>query len=89
MVTVASERTNVGLRLKNGAAILNVAGGAKTPDIVAKIRAQYPKVPIMASGGKTAGSITATIEAGANAIVYTPPSSAELFKTLMDKYRAE
>lgn len=87
VVTVASPRTNVGLRLKNGAAIINVAGGANTPEIVAKIRKQHPKVPIMASGGKTAETILATIEAGANAIVYTPPSSAEMFKDLMAKYR--
>jgi len=87
VVTVANERTNVGLRLKNGAAILNVAAGAKTPAVVARIREQFPKVPIMASGGKTPESILATIEAGANAIVYTPPSSSELFRDLMAKYR--
>ena len=87
VATVASERTNVGLRIKSGAAIINVAGGANTPAIVAKIRRQHPKVPIMASGGKTAESILTTIEAGANAIVYTPPSSSELFKDLMAKYR--
>lgn len=89
VVTVANEHTNVGLRLRNGAAILNVAAGANTPDVVAKIREQFPKVPIMASGGKTPESITATIDAGANAIVYTPPSSSELFKDLMAKYRGD
>ncbi len=88
VATVANERTNVSLRLKNGAAIINVACGAKTPEIVAKIREKHPKVPIMASGGKTADSILATIEAGANAIVYTPPSSSELFKETMEKYRS-
>ena len=87
VVTVTNEHANVGLRLKNGAAIVNVAGGPHTPEIVAKIRAQHPKVPIMASGGKTPESILRTIRAGANAIVYTPPSSAELFKDLMAKYR--
>ena len=87
VATVASERTNVGLRIKSGAAIINVAGGAKTPEIVADIRKKHPKVPIMASGGKTSEAILATIEAGANAIVYTPPSSSELFKDLMAKYR--
>jgi len=66
---------------------LNVAGGARTTEIVAKIRESFPKVPIIASGGRTAESITATIDAGANAIVYTPPSSGELFRTLMDSYR--
>ncbi len=89
VATVANERTNVGLRIKSGAAIINVAGGANTPAIVAKIRSQHPKVPIMASGGRTPESILATIDAGANAIVYTPPSSAEMFKELMSKYRDE
>lgn len=87
VATVASERTNVGLRIKSGAAIINVAGGRNTPEIVAGIRAKFPKVPIMASGGNTVESIVATIEAGANAIVYTPPSSSEMFKDLMAKYR--
>ncbi len=87
VATVASARTNVGLRIKSGAAIINVAGGANTPAIVARIRGEYPKVPIMASGGKTSESILATIEAGANAIVYTPPSNAEMYKDLMAKYR--
>lgn len=89
VVTVTSAATDIGKRIDNGSAIINVAGGANTVDIVAKIRADYPKVPIMASGGRTPESIRATVEAGANAIVYTPPSSGELFRTLMDKYREE
>lgn len=87
VVTITKESDNVGQRLRNGATILNVAGGAKTPAIVAKIREGFPRVPIMASGGKTSESVLATIEAGANAIVYTPPSSSELFRALMDSYR--
>ena len=89
IVTVSSSQTDISRRINNGAAILNVAGGAKTPEIVAAIRESFPKVPIIASGGRTAESITATIEAGANAIVYTPPSSGELFRDLMDSYREE
>lgn len=87
VVTVTSEKTDIARRINNGATILNVAGGAKTPEIVAKIRESFPKVPIIASGGRTPESITATIDAGANAIVYTPPSSSELFRALMDSYR--
>lgn len=87
VVTVASEDTDIGRRIDNGAAIINVAGGAKTVDIVAKARHDFPHLPIIASGGRTGESITATIEAGANAIVYTPPSSGELFSTMMDEYR--
>ena len=44
-------------------------------------------MPIIASGGKTNDSIAATIEAGANAITYTPPTAQELFKITMAKYR--
>ena len=87
VVTITTENTDVGRRIESGAAILNVAGGAKTPELVRSIRDRYPKVPIMASGGRTDESIRATIKAGANAIVYTPPSSGELFRNLMDKYR--
>ena len=89
VVTITSLRTDVEKRLENGAAILNVAGGANTAKIVAAIREKYPRVPIMASGGKTPETIRATIEAGANAIVYTPPSSGELLRELMDRYREE
>ena len=87
VVTVVSEKEDVGKRLDNGAAILNVAGGSKTAELVAKIRAEYPKVPIMASGGRSTETIAATIEAGANAIVYTPPSSGDLFHDMMAGYR--
>ena len=56
-------------------------------EIVAEIRAQYPDMPIMATGGPSDESILRTIDAGANAITYTPPSSAELFKHTMERYR--
>ena len=88
-VTVTNASTDVSRRIDNGASIINVAGGARTTELVAKIRSEHPRVPIIASGGKTGESILATIEAGANAIVYTPPSSSELFRSLMDRYREE
>lgn len=87
VVTVANAATDIGQRIESGAAILNIAAGAKTPELVAKIRSEFPTVPIMATGGRTGESIARTVEAGANAIVYSPPSSAELFRGLMDKYR--
>lgn len=90
VVTVVSgNKTHIGGRIRNGANILNVAGGHNTAELVAKIRADFPDIPIMASGGKTADSIKQTIDAGANAIIYSPPSSSELFKLLMDQYREE
>ena len=67
--------------------IFNVAAGSATAEIVAEIRAQYPDMPIMATGGPSDESILRTIDAGANAITYNPPSSAELFKHTMERYR--
>lgn len=51
------------------------------------LRARHPNAPIIATGGKTNESVTQTIEAGANAITYTPPSTQELFGEIMEKYR--
>ena len=87
VVTVVSEKTNIQSRLESGASILNVSGASKTIDIVKRIRDKYPEVPIIATGGPTDDTILKTIEAGANAITYTPPTSAELFKKSMDRYR--
>lgn len=87
IVTVVSERTDIQARLAAGADILNVSGAANTPRIVAGIRAQFPDVPIIATGGPTDDTIQATIAAGANAITYTPPTNGELFSQSMERYR--
>ena len=87
VITVVSADTDIEGRLRAGASILNVAGGEDTPEIVKKIRLEQPTIPIIASGGNTGESILKTIEAGANAITYTPPSTAELFSQTMRKYR--
>ena len=89
VITAVDEKTDIGGRLEAGASILNVAAAAKTPDLVRSIRQRYPDVPIIATGGNRPETITATIEAGANAITYTPPTARELFKTMMSKYREE
>ena len=87
IITVTKEDTDIAARLANGASILNVACALQTPRVVAKIRGDFPDVPIIATGGRTEESIAETIAAGANAITYTPPSPAELFKAMMEKYR--
>ena len=87
VITVVSEDTNIARRLEHGATILNVAGAAETPAIIRKIREQYPNVPIIASGGSTNESIRETVRAGANAVTYTPPSTKEIFRVTMSKYR--
>ncbi len=89
VITVVSEKTDIRKRLEAGADILNISGAWKTNDIIKSIRQEFPEVPIIATGGPTDESILKTIEAGANAITYTPPSSGEIFKSLMTKYRGE
>lgn len=89
VVTVVSERTDVAARLAAGADILNVSGAQNTPQIVRSIRERFPDVPIIATGGPTDETIVNTIEAGANAITYTPPTNGELFAQSMARYRRE
>ena len=87
VVTVVSEHTDIAARLAAGTDILNVSGAARTPEVVRRIRRDFPEVPIIATGGPTEATIQATIQAGANAITYTPPSNGELFAISMAKYR--
>lgn len=87
VVTVVNENTDIEARIKAGADIINVAAAAKTAEIVRDIRRKYPDLPIMATGGPTDDTILETVRAGANAISWTPPTTAELFKETMEKYR--
>lgn len=87
VITVTGEQTDITKRLEAGAAILNVAAAERTPEVVRAIRQQFPEVPIIATGGNLPHTIEATIEAGANAITYTPPSTKDLFRSMMEKYR--
>lgn len=89
IITVISDKTDVRQRLEAGADILNVSGAGMTAEIVAKIREEYPEVPIIATGGPTDESILQVIKAGANAITFTPPTNGEIFKKLMNKYRTD
>lgn len=87
VITLTDEKTNVASRIECGASILNVAAAEKTPDLVRQIRRQFPDIPIIATGGNKPDTILATIDAGANAITYTPPSTQEMFKIMMNRYR--
>ncbi len=86
VITVVKEE-DIQSRLDAGAQILNVSAAARTPEIVAKIRQQFPNVPIMATGGPNEETIKATIDAGADAITWTPPSNGEVFRDIMEAYR--
>ena len=85
--TIVSEYMDIDARLAAGINIVNVSGGADTVGLVRNLRSRYPDLPIIATGGPTEDSIMDTIAAGANAITWTPPSQAELFKIKMIKYR--
>lgn len=87
IVTVVSENCDISERLEAGAQILNVSGGVNTAKIVRKTRSEFPQVPILATGGPTGESIVETIEAGANAISWTPPTNGDIFKDIMQAYR--
>lgn len=89
IITVTDIKTDVGKRIEAGATILNVAGGTQTVEIIKSIRKKFPDIPIIATGGNKPETILETIEAGANAITYTPPTTQELFKNMMNKYREQ
>ncbi len=87
IVTVVSEDEDIRGRIAAGVDIFNVSGASQTEAIVKKIREINEKIPVIATGGRDEQTIRRTIEAGANAITYTPPTSGELFRIIMSKYR--
>lgn len=88
IVTVVSEDEDITKRVEAGTTIFNVSGGKNTAKIVKNIRNKYPQFPILATGGPTDETIMETIQAGANAITFTPPTSASIMGELMDDYRS-
>lgn len=74
-------------KVRAGAKILNIAAGKNTPQVLRELREHYPNLPLIAPGGKTPESIRETIAAGANAIVWTPPSAQQLQTDMMQRYR--
>lgn len=88
-ITVVSEKDDFKGRIAAGVDIFNVSGAEKTADIVKRIRDIDDSIAILATGGKTDETIIKAIEAGANAISFTPPSTGELFREVMIKYRNE
>ena len=87
IVTIVNELDDIDGRIEAGAQAFNVSAASKTAEIVKSIRDKYPEFPIIATGGPTEESITKTIEAGANAITWTPPTSGDVFKNIMEAYR--
>lgn len=87
VVTVVSEKEDFKSRIEAGAGIFNVSGAKNTVNIIKKIRSCSAEFPIIATGGPAEDTIMDTIKAGANAITYTPPTTGEIFSSIMDGYR--
>ncbi|WMJ76091.1 MULTISPECIES: hydrolase [unclassified Sedimentibacter] len=87
IITIVSEKEDFESRIKAGASIFNVSGGTRTASIARKIREKHPYFPIIATGGPNPENIMNTIQAGANTITFTPPTTGDLFSEIMDTYR--
>lgn len=88
IATVISKYDDIKGKVEAGARVLNIAGGKKTAELVRYTRKLLgEEFPIIATGGHTDEHILETIEAGANAITYTPVSSSDIFSEVMDIYR--
>jgi 2-keto-3-deoxy-6-phosphogluconate aldolase len=87
ILTMVSLKDDIKGRIESGVDIFNVSGAEKTSEIIKKIRFIDQDISIMATGGNSEKTIKMAIEAGANAISFTPPSTGELFRDMMTKYR--
>lgn len=83
VVTIASHKDDINGRIDAGALILNVSASVDTPFVVDKIKSKYPNMAVIATGGPTSKTVIDTINAGADAITWTPPTTGELFKPIM------
>ena len=59
IATVTEDDEITECKILAGAAIINVAAGARTAQVVASIRAHHPEIPILASGGGSEDRILA------------------------------
>lgn len=74
-------------KIQAGARIINVAAGRATADVIRELRAAFPALPIIATGGRNDEAAAATVAAGANALIWAPPSVVELQRDMMVRYR--
>lgn len=87
VVTVCADDAVAAWQIEAGATMVNVASGARTAEVVSSLRRRYGDLPIIATGGRTDESIARTIEAGADAISWTPPDIRVLERAVMEKAR--
>ncbi|WP_204793985.1 hypothetical protein [Olsenella profusa] len=74
-------------KIQAGARIINVAAGRATADVIRELRAAFPALPIIATGGRNDETAATTVAAGANALIWAPPSVVELQRDMMVRYR--
>lgn len=74
-------------RIEAGVSCFNVTGGVETQNIVDYIQATFPTFPIISTGGKTIQTLKSITDKKINAVILTPPSNGELFRSIMDNYR--
>jgi len=74
-------------RINAGIDYLHIAAGAASSQIIEHLKYHLPGFPVIATGGSNLNDIKKTVQAGAKAIVLSPPSSKELFRNIMDTYR--
>ncbi len=88
VLTIVTFDELVATKIATGARVVNVAAGRNTPDVVRSVREHFGDIPIIASGGKDGESVKSTIDAGADAITWVPPTMQDLQRKLMDVNRA-
>lgn len=74
-------------RINAGVDIFHITGGKSTIPILEHLNYSAPGYPVMATGGKNLDHVKQSILSGADAIVLTPPTTGELFRPIMNRYR--
>ncbi len=92
-IPIISSASNINInfaaRLENGADIIHITGGKENHTIIEKLKSEFPYQPFICTGGKSLADIKNAVNSGAKAVVLSPPATADLFRTLMDNYRAK
>ncbi len=73
VTTIVSGDMDIAGRLAAGADILNVSGASRTPEMVTKIRAEFPTVPIIATGGPGRRTSSAPLRPEPTPLPIRPP----------------
>jgi hypothetical protein len=71
----------------SGVDVFNISTGEFTSETVSKVRQLLPNSDIIANGGPHDSTIRETIESGADAIVFNPPTATEILRSVFDGYR--